>query len=212
METNTQRYGPNVIELPSVNRRVTAELVKRVKASVDNKMFYLLSGLTIDVADALFEEMREMEEQQALASHFNIMRALKTEAGTYRQEFGSMLNLSWMNLLKGKDEPAVADTVGAVAKDLQLYCRKHQNHYKILLEEVRQRFCGMTNMDLSFHPMLPANFYLCFWYSTEHLSLSYEERRLVVSLFHRFVMDRFGQILAAVNDRMKGLEIEPVKF
>lgn len=212
MSSNTSQYRDKVIELPASNRQVTSQAVKRIKAVVDNKMFHLLGGLTIDVADALFEEMRGLKEQDALASHFNIMRVLKLEAGTYRQEFGNLFDLSWNNLLKSRDEPAVGDAVGSVAKDLYAYSRKHRNHYKVLLEEVRQRFCGMVSMDLDFHPLLPANFYLCFWYATEPLGLTYEERRLVMSMFHRFVMDRYGQVLAAVNDRMREAGIEPVQF
>ncbi len=212
MSSNTQQQKAAVIPLTKSNRQMTLEVVKRIKAVVDNKMFHLFRGLTMDVADALFEEMRGMEEQEALASHFNIMRVLKVQAGTYRQEFGILINLSWANLVNGRDQRAVGDAVGTVARDLQLYSRKHQNHYKILLEEVRQRFCAMTNQDLSFHPMLPANFYLCFWYATEPLGLTYDERRLVVSMFHRFVMDRYGQVLAAVNEKLKEQGIEPSKL
>lgn len=212
MGQKTERRKADVIELPAINRHITFEVVKRVKSVMDNKMFYLLQGLTTDVTDALFEEMRDLEEQEALASHFNIMRVLKVQAGTYRQEFSDLLNISWTNLMSRKDQRAVADAEGRVSKSLQLYSRKHRNHYKILLEEVRQRFCGITGQDLGFHPMLPANFYLCFWHATESLDLNYQERQLVMSLFHRFVMDRFGQLLAAVNDKMKELELEPVKL
>lgn len=212
MGSRTQKRKADVIELPASNRHITREVVKRVKATMDNKLFYLLEGLTTDVTDALFEEMRGMEEQEALASHFNIMRVLKVDAGTYRQEFSDLLNISWTNLVNRRDERAVADAEGQAAKNLQLYSRKHRNHYKILLEEIRQRFCGMTDQDLSFHPMLPANFYLCFWHATASLELNYQERQLVMSLFHRFVMDRFGQVLAAVNDKMSQLDIEPVKL
>jgi len=212
MDSTTLKKDENVIELPVADRRATVDLVKQLKAVVDNKMFYLFDGLTVDTADALFEEMRSMEEQESLTRHFNIMRVLKIEAGTYRQEFGNLMNYSWMNIVNGKDQRAVGDAVGPVERDLALYSRKHRNHYKILLEEVRQRFCGITLQDLSFHPMLPANFYLCFWYAIEPLGLKYEERRLIMTLFHRFVMDRYGQILAAVNDRMKTLDVMAIKF
>lgn len=212
MDFNTRRRKADVIELPASNRQVPLEVVKRVKSVMDNKMFYLLKGLTTDVTDALFEEMRGMEEQEALASHFKIMRVLKVEAGTYRQEFSDLLNISWMNLISAKDEPAVGDAEGRAAANAQLYSRRHRNHYKILLEEIRQRFCGMTGTNLSFHPMLPANFYLCFWHATRSLGLNYKERQLLMSLFHRFVMNRFGQLLAAVNDKMAELGIEPVKL
>lgn len=212
MGSKTEKRKADVIELPAANRHITVEVIRRVKSVMDNKMFYLLQGLTTDVTDALFEEMRDLEEQEALASHFNIMRVLKVQAGTYRQEFSDLLNISWTNLMSRKDQRAVADAEGRASKNLQLYSRKHRNHYKILLEEVRQRFCGITGQDLNFHPMLPANFYLCFWHATESLDLNYQERQLVMSLFHRFVMDRFGQLLAAVNDKMKELELEPVKL
>lgn len=178
---------------------------------MDNKLFYLLDGLTTDVTDALFEEMQGMDEQDAIASHFNIMRVLKVEAGTYRQEFGDLLEISWTNLVRGKDLPSVSEAEGGAETLLQMYSRKHQNHYKILLEEIRLRFCSMTGHDLNFHPMLPANFYLSFWHATRSLSVNNDERQLVMSMFHRFVMDRFGQLLAAVNDKMKAQGVEAVK-
>lgn len=210
MSSHTQDRQADVIQFPSTNEHARLRTVKRIKSVMDNKLFYLLDGLTTDVTDALFEEMRGMDEQDAIASHFNIMRVLKVEAGTYRQEFSDLMEISWMNLVKGKDLPSVPEAEGKAAHSLQMYSRKHQNHYKILLEEIRLRFCNMTGQDLSFHPMLPANFYLSFWHATRSLSLNNDERQLVLSMFHRFVMDRFGQVLAVVNDRMKALGIEVV--
>ncbi|MEX2488081.1 MAG: hypothetical protein WD356_00980 [Pseudomonadales bacterium] len=211
MSSHTQDRQADVVQFPSVNDHARLRNVKRIKSVMDNKLFYLLDGLTTDVTDALFEEMRGMDEQDAIASHFNIMRVLKVEAGTYRQEFGDFLERSWSNFVSGKDLPSVSEAEGKAGNLLQMYSRKHQNHYKILLEEIRLRFCNMTGQDLNFHPMLPVNFYLSFWHATRSLSLNNDERLLVMSMFHRFVMDRFGQVLAVVNDRMKALGIGAIK-
>ncbi|MFT5209865.1 MAG: hypothetical protein ACI9CE_001588 [Flavobacterium sp.] len=79
---------------------------------------------------------------------------------------------------------------------------RNLNHYKILLEELRMRFSVVAGGELDYHPLLPGNFYLCFWHATEKLKLSPSERKLLLPLFNRFVMDRFGQILSIANQSM----------
>jgi hypothetical protein len=59
--------------------------------------------------------------------------------------------------------------------------------------------------------MLPANFYFCFWQATEKFDLTVSERSLLVPLFNRFVMDRFGQILGAVNQSLTALNVHVSK-
>jgi|TARA_B100000959_G_scaffold89874_1_gene95471 hypothetical protein len=57
--------------------------------------------------------------------------------------------------------------VNETLKSLKAFSDKNHNHYKVLLEKIRQRFSKMVESDLSYHPLLPDNLYLCFWYATE---------------------------------------------
>jgi hypothetical protein len=43
---------------------------------------------------------------------------------------------------------------------------------------------------------------LCFWHATEKLGINYSERLLLLPLFNRFVMDRFGQVLSIANQSL----------
>jgi hypothetical protein len=201
------RNTAEIIQLSptAVSKRV--ETVKRVRSAVEKKTRYLLEGMSANVADALFEEMQHLSEEDALACHFNIMRSLKTEGDVLANEFAQYMDKSWVNLVHRRDKQAVADSPQDVTPMLKAYSDKYLNHYKILLEELRLRFSHLSRRPLAFHPMLPGNFYLCFWHATEDLDLTYQERKLLLPLFHRFVMDRFGQILSIGNQTLVELEI-----
>lgn len=200
-----------IIQLPTVaaNRRV--EMVKKVRAAVEKKLTHLMAGVTVNAEEALFEEMRDLDEERALAVHFNVMRSLRTHQDQLRQEFSSQLNRSWLALLNRRDKQPVPDAPQDMVPMLKAYSDKHLNHYKILLEELRLRFSNLSHQQVSFHPLLPGNFYLCFWHATEAMDLTYQERKLMVTLFHRFVMDRFGQMAAIANQRLVDLDV-PAEF
>jgi hypothetical protein len=192
----------DIIVLPVVNRAKTIQVVKRVKKTVDVKLGYLFDGLAENAADALFEEMYGIDEQDMLTRHFNMTRALRVRSGAYRDSYSALMNHSWVNLLNRRDLPALPSPSEDVQLMLRAYADRNQNHYKILLEELRQRFSVLAGSELQFHPMLPGNFYLCFWHATEKLELSHQERCLLVPLFNRFVMDRFGQVLSLSNQSL----------
>ena len=185
-----------------VNREKTIQVVKRVKKTVDAKLEYLFDGLAKNAANALFEEMYGSDEQVMLTRHFNMTRALRFRSGLYRDSYSALMNHSWINLLNRCDLPALPGPAEDVQLMLKAYADRNQNHYKILLEELRQRFSVLAGSELQFHPMLPGNFYLCFWHATEKLELSHGERCLLVPLFNGFVMDRFGQVLSLSNQSL----------
>lgn len=186
-------------------------MVKQVKKTIDAKMGYLFDGLAVNAADALFEEMYGNDDPDGLTRHFNITRSLKVHSSTYRDQYNTLMNHSWVNLLNRKDLPGLPSPPEDVRVMLKAYAERNQNHYKILLEELRQRFSVLVNEELSFHPMQPGNFYLCFWYATEKLELTHQERCLLLPLYNRFVMDRFGQVLALCNQSLAEQGFNPVQ-
>ena len=181
--------------------------VKRVRASVEKKLFLLMDGLSSNVEDALFEEMRHLDEETALACHFNIMRSLKTESDLLGVELRQQMNHAWVALAHRRDKQPVPDAPQEVSAILKGFSDRNLNHYKILLEEIRRRFSNLSGRHMSFHPLLPGNFYLSFWHATEVLELTYPQRKLLLPLFNRFVMDRFGQILAIGNQTLVDLGV-----
>ena len=78
----------------------------------------------------------------------------------------------------------------------------------ININQIQQKFSALCQKEMSFHPLLPSNFYLCFWCPTEKLGLSYDERGLLIPLFNRFVMDRFGEVLSVAHQTLidEGIE------
>ena len=175
-------------------------------------MGYLFDGLVMNAADALFEEMYDSEDPDSLSRHFNITRGLKVNMTTYRDQYNTLMNHAWVNLLNRKDQPALPNPPDDVKKVLKAYSERNQNHYKILLEELRQRFSVLVGQDMTFHPMLPGNFYLCFWHASEKFDLTHQERYLMLPLYNRFVMDRFGQVLALSNQSLAEQGYNPAKL
>lgn len=204
---STRDNTAQVIQLPTVaaNRRV--ESVKKVRAAVEKKLSYLMDGMSANAEEALFEEMHGIDEERALAIHFNVMRALRTNREELRKAFSSQLNRTWLSLIHRRDQQPVEEPPRDMRPMLKAYGDKSLNHYKILLEELRLRFCNLSRQRVTFHPLLPGNFYLCFWHATESMDLTYQERKLAVTLFHRFVMDRYGQLAAIANTRLVELEV-----
>ncbi|MBV1877907.1 MAG: DUF1631 domain-containing protein [Pseudomonadales bacterium] len=205
----TQARGTNnIVHLSMANRPRTIEVVRKIKVAIDKKVGYLLDGLLFNVVDALFEETLGLDEEMGLRHQFNICRAMKTLDAPYRDQYFALMNLSWANLIDAKVKAPVPDPDEEVMSSLRLYSARNTNQYKILLGEIGQRFCTLASKDeLEFHPLMPLNFYLCFWYSTEQLNLSMVERKLLLPLFDRFVMDRFGKVLSIANQGMAELEV-----
>ena len=134
-----------------------------MKSAVDEKLNDLLSGLAANVADALFEEMSHVEQQRAMNSHFNVMRALKLNGGLFREEFGLLVNVSWAALLNARDKQALPDADAEITQLLSAYSERNLNHHTMLLNQIQQKFSALCQKEMSFHPLLPSNFYLCFW-------------------------------------------------
>ena len=191
-----------IIPILSVRSPDSVQITRKIRLSVEHKMSYLFDGLMLNVIDALFEEVHGKDTAVGLKQQFNISRALRVNASDYRKRFTVLMNMSWDSLLKSDDCQVLPAPSEDVAVILKAYSNRNLHHYKILLEELRQRFSLLVDADLSFHPLLPANFYLCFWYATEKLDLEIQERKLLLTLYNRFVMDRFGQVLAIANQKL----------
>lgn len=197
-----------VVELPGVNAKRRIVVVKAVKKRADAKLDYLLGGLLDNVADALFEEMHGVDEQVALASHFNVMRALKTSSSDYENEFRNRMSRSWEQVLGKNVSLAGEPPQGDAASLIKTFSRKTALHYKVLINEVNRKLSILLGRELEETPLSPENILLQFWEAVDQLGLTYDERLLMISLFRRFVMDRYGQVLAAANDTLTDHEVE----
>tara|TARA_Y100001934_G_scaffold89373_1_gene110797 strand:+ start:108 stop:731 length:624 start_codon:yes stop_codon:yes gene_type:complete len=174
--------------------------IREVKADTEGRMAFLFDGMSLNVEDALFEEMHGMEEQDALASHFNIVRAMRQQGALFRDEFKVLMNVGWVNLLNqepGRTTLKPADVeVAAMISKLAI---KTELRHKMLSEELCRRFSALIGRDVDEHPLSASNLLLAFWFSVDKLTLTDDERRLLLPLFDRFVMDRIGPVLAAAN-------------
>ena len=198
--TAARNAPPPVKQENSANaRQKRIAAVRRVKAATEKKKSYLLNGFAVNIVNALFDEMEGMDQKEALKKHFNTMRVLKTHYATCMEEYSILINLSWVNLIKRKDERAVPEPSPDVAPLLKSYSKKTTMVNRNLLEELKLRFGNLAKMELKYHPLMPANFYLCFWHATEKLDLDPEERRLLIPIFDRYVMERINLVLSAAN-------------
>jgi hypothetical protein len=196
-----------VIQLTVVSREKRIEVIRKVKTVVDQKLAYLMEGLQLNVADALFEEMRHLEEQEALRSHFNIMRAIKVDLDRLLEEQNELMNLGWTNIVQRKDRSAVPAAPGYITSEIKPLCDKHLGNYRIIFEEIDARLAWLARCPITHHPLQPEELFLCFWYATEKLQLTEDERRLLLPLFNRFVLDRLGQLLSVANQSLTQQDI-----
>jgi hypothetical protein len=187
-----------IIDFPASKRQRSAAAIAAVKLCVEEKMDYLFEGLVMNASDALFEEMWSMDKYEAKSRQFNVMRYLKVQADEYRRAFHGELDHMWECLLAGQPaELEVPD--GLIEEMMKLNSRKVVNHYKVLIKEIQSRFNFLTGMKSAGFVLHPMNFYVAFWRSIQDRELSYHERYTMEVLFHRFVMDRYGQVLGTVN-------------
>ncbi|MDA0978205.1 MAG: DUF1631 family protein [Proteobacteria bacterium] len=205
MELNT---GARVVSLPQHKGMKRSAILRLVKNNVDEKTDFLIDGLKANIADALFEEMTNLSEQQALAHHFNIMRAMKVDELKYRDVFDALLTRTWDRFLEKQDEDFLENPTGKIAALIKSLSDRTTNHYKVLINDTRYRFQTLFQRELDWHPLFPDIYYRAFWQALKETNLSYDERCLVVPLFHRFVMDRYGQILLTANRTLIELKID----
>lgn len=202
------KQGADIIPLPLKNGGTSAAILGLVKRQVDDKTAFLFCGLKENVADALFEEMSEVAEQSALEHHFNIMRAIKVDESRYLDKFDELINQLWLNFYDKMDDSHIAMPSGPVAEQVRALSFRVSNHYKVLLQETQQRFQTLLCREISEHPLTPEVYYRAFWQSLAELDLTYRERSYVMPLFHRFVMDRYGQVLAVANNTLVNLRVD----
>lgn len=200
--------GAKVVPLPQKQSDRAAAVLRLVRVRVDERIEFLIDGLKANIADALFEEMDGMEEQQALSRHFNIMRAMKIEEAAYRQAFDELMGQTWVNFADRMDEDHIDQPFGAVADLMHGYSKRVSNHYKVLIQEVRFRFQTLLQREVGRHPLHPDLYYRAFWQSLRATQLTHEEKLLTVPLFHRFVMDRYGQILSVANRSLVEMKVD----
>lgn len=200
--------GGNIIPLPLKNGGTRTAILQLVRVRVEEKTDYLLSGLSENVANALFEEMAEIDEEARLTRHFNIMRAVKTGEDQFRTKFEQLGERLWATLPAHMDESHILAPMGDVVDLIDRYSKRTANHYKVLIQETGYRFQTLCKRTIDRHPLCPDIYYRAFWHSIAALDLSYEERCLVLILFHRFVMDRYGQILAVANRTLIEMKVD----
>lgn len=202
------KLGADVIPLPLKSGGTRAAILSLVQKRVDEKMDFLMCGLKENIADALFEEMAALDEQEALKRHFNIMRVMKVDEVKYQAKFGELTSHLWNTFPVEMDDSLVAEPSGKVAEMTSLLSCRVANHYKVLIQETRRRFQTLLKRTVDSHPLLPEYYYRCFWQSLAQLELTYEERSFILPLFHRFVMDRYGQIVLTANQTLIELKVD----
>ena len=200
--------GAAIIPLPLKNGGTKAAILELVKRQVDDKTGFLLGGLKDNIADALFEEMSSLDEQAALARHFNIMRAMKVSESDYREKFDELINQTWLKFFDEMDTSHISQPAGEICEYIDPLAKRVANHYKVLIQETRYRFQTLLKREIDHHPLIPDIYYRAFWQALESLSLTYEERSFVLPLFHRCVMDRYGQILSVANRTLIDLKVD----
>ena len=205
MTVNTEA---KVIQLPQKEGERATSVLRLARVRVDEKTDFLIDGLKANIADALFEEMADMDEQEAMARHFNIMRAMKVEEEGYRQEFDRLMGLTWTGFIRAMDDQHIEQPFGVVADMISGYATRTTNHYKVLIQELRFRFQTLLHREIDRHPLYPDLYYRAFWQSLGETKLTYEEKVLTVPLFHRFVMDRYGQILSVANRALVEMKVD----
>lgn len=205
MEVN---LGADVIPLPLKNGGTRAAILNLVRKRVDEKMEFLMCGLKENIADALFEEMTALDKQEALERHFNIMRVMKVDEAVYQTKFVELTSSLWNSFPVEMDDSLIDESFGKVAELSQRLSYRVANHYKVLIQETRRRFQTLLKRSVDAHPLLPEYYYRCFWQSLAELDLTYEERSFLMPLFHRFVMDRYGQIVLTANQTLIELKVD----
>lgn len=197
-----------IIQLPGGARLSGISILQLVQKRVSEKSEYLLSGLQANVANALFEEMRDFKQEDALRHHFNVMRAMRNGEPAYHSAFCELMNRTWATFATGLDESHIEPPMGEVTVWIEAMSSRTENHYKVLLQEVRARFNTLLQDRQVRHPLLPEIYYRAFWQSLHQMDLGYIERRSLLPLFHRFFMDRYGQIVGLANRTMIRLEVD----
>jgi hypothetical protein len=185
-----------ITDIRPITKRKTLSIVREVNLNVEARLNHLLDGLAENVSDALFEEMWALEQEDALAHHFNVVRALKLQSGIYRQEFYKRMDGIWVTYLNRQELPELDYPPGNAGTLINSYRLKTESHHKALISDLKQRFAILIGLEMNFFPLRAEVFYICFWQSIERLDLKYDERLLLLPLFQRFVMDRYGQLLA----------------
>lgn len=206
------KQGAEIIPLPLKKGGTSISILSLVKKRVDDKTEFLMDGLTVNIAEALFEEMRDLDEQEALTHHFNIMRAMKIGEEVYQTEFADLMNLCWLGFYKKVDDSHLDALEGEIVETINQLSERTSNHYKVLLQETRLRLQTLLKRKVDRHPFCPDLFYRCFWQALKELNLTYDERGCVLMLFHRFVMDRYGQILGLANRTLIELKVDTTQI
>lgn len=188
----------SAVVIPFPESKRSDAVMKAIKTAMEQKMSYLFDGLLENASTALFEEMWSLERGEMLARRFNVMRFLKVHGDYYQPHFCEVIDQMW-DQFQRTDAASLLMPEGPVSELIKINSRKLESHYKVLITEIRLRLSFLIGRDVGQFPILPENLYIAFWQTTLDSNLNYHECYTLIMLFHRFVMDRYGQIIAAVN-------------
>ena len=133
---------------------------------------------------------------------------MRRDEPAYHAVFSDLMDRTWESFPSGMDESHIEPPIGEVADWIYAMSCRTENHYKVLLQDLRGRFNTLLQDRQMRHPLLPDIYYRAFWQSLHQMDLTYIERRSVLPLFHRFFMDRYGQIVGLANRTMIRFEID----
>lgn len=196
-----------VIPLPVARNGNTSAILNLVRDQVDGKIDYILSGFCESIADTLFDELVVTEDDDTKQSYFHIMRTMKVEQSTYTNRFNELISEVWSAFPEQLEQDTVRPIEDDIAQVVAPLCERVNTHYKIGIRETRHRFQSICQRFLETDPLNPDIYYRCFWHALGELDLSRDERQVVMSMFHRFVMDRYGQILQSANRTLIELQV-----
>ena len=178
-------------------------LASEVRDALLAKFEYLFDGLYRNIEDALFEEMRGMTEEDALARHFNVMRSLKLEGDDMQASFAGSFAAAWQAMMDGYPLPDLPVPEALVQEMIKRHCRSIDEKYRVLVTATHDQLSTLVGDEIEDNPLASKRLFAMFWLGAMLLDLAPEERVLLLPLFHRFVMDRYGQILV-IPVRMLG--------
>lgn len=196
------KSGEYKIEAQNLNQQLRAGIIVEIHSRTTVQLHKLIEGLLINAPDSLFEYMGAVQDQTAMARHFNVMRGLKL---CYRQlisEFDEHMTQGWKALLLGQSLPSLQSIGGKHREMMACFSHRAHDRYAPLLEILEIHIAALINSEEVSHPLCPDYLFLSFWHGTGKLGLNGEERLLIVPLFSRFVTDRLGMILADANDML----------
>lgn len=204
----SQNYSNHKIKSKEPDPNTRAGVINELSKTSWLRLHGLLDGMLNQASNDLFKEIRDADSGEWITRNFNSMRALMVWRESLVDDFRNLMAESWQQFDQSVSQPrtGIANDISEV---INAYAQISQTSNQVVLIELDQVLNILSNGGAAPHPLTPYHLLRVFWRSTECMSITADERLVLLKLFDQSVLGKAALVWDSALDLMNTLVKKP---